>query len=202
VTLQHLGRGASAEECGNRSIRIGMYHAFLPNSEAPLCSYFHLSAQQTHDVHESTLPSGCLRLQPPCTPAAGTLYFPPFPTRIPSSLHHIRLDSTFRISCAHVLHPLLTLHSLPTTSFHHAQLGFFYQSRRRTRPRRGPSHPAWLSSLHLRRFWRACFSTQVVSQHALTTNSILFGYDSGYISGVLAMNTFKQQFGSMSNPVL
>jgi hypothetical protein len=26
--------------------------------------------------------------------------------------------------------------------------------------------------------------------------SILFGYDSGYISGVLAMNAFKQQFGS------
>lgn len=30
----------------------------------------------------------------------------------------------------------------------------------------------------------------------LTLDSILFGYDSGYISGVLAMNAFKQQFGS------
>lgn len=28
--------------------------------------------------------------------------------------------------------------------------------------------------------------------------SILFGYDSGYISGVLAMNAFKQQFGGPS----
>lgn len=27
---------------------------------------------------------------------------------------------------------------------------------------------------------------------------ILFGYDSGYISGVLAMNFFKQEFGRMS----
>jgi tape measure domain-containing protein len=26
-------------------------------------------------------------------------------------------------------------------------------------------------------------------------DSILFGYDSGYISGVLAMDAFKQQFG-------
>jgi hypothetical protein len=27
---------------------------------------------------------------------------------------------------------------------------------------------------------------------------ILFGYDSGYISGVMAMNYFKQEFGSKS----
>lgn len=27
---------------------------------------------------------------------------------------------------------------------------------------------------------------------------ILFGYDSGYISGVLGMNFFKQEFGSKS----
>lgn len=29
---------------------------------------------------------------------------------------------------------------------------------------------------------------------------ILFGYDSGYISGVLAMNYFKQEFGSECLP--
>jgi len=28
---------------------------------------------------------------------------------------------------------------------------------------------------------------------------ILFGYDSGYINGVLGMNFFKQQFGGKSN---
>lgn len=30
---------------------------------------------------------------------------------------------------------------------------------------------------------------------------ILFGYDSGYINGVLGMNFFKQQFGGRSNPI-
>jgi hypothetical protein len=37
----------------------------------------------------------------------------------------------------------------------------------------------------------------VFDDDVATTNlsSILFGYDSGYISGVLAMNAFKQQFG-------
>ena len=30
---------------------------------------------------------------------------------------------------------------------------------------------------------------------------ILFGYDSGYISGVLGMNFFKQEFGGNSSPI-
>lgn len=97
VTFECFCRGAGAEKCCSRSIRIGVSHAFLPNSEASLCSHLHCKVQLAHRAHEGTFSACRSRLQSPCTLTTGTVYFPYFPTLIPSSLHHMRLDSTLRI---------------------------------------------------------------------------------------------------------
>jgi hypothetical protein len=170
------------------------FHSILPNSETSLCSHLHLI------MHQLTM---CTR----------SLFY--FPLAAPATVHaccrHNRHDiSSPAIShssfvpphttplCAirsHVAHSLLTTHSLSIISFQHAPLGSFRQSRRRTRSHRGARHSARLSPLCLRRIRRVW---KIGSFCVASTNpdSILFGYDSGYISGVLAMNQFKQQFGS------
>lgn len=145
VTAQLLCKECRGREMLHGSIRIGMSHAFLPDSDDPLCSYLHFEVQQAVHAH--------VELSPALLAATGTVHCCCCRYNIILRSFLLRCTTSFDSTPAyrdHVSKPLPTAHSLTQTSFHHARLGSFCKSRRRTRPHRGACYPAWLPALRFR----------------------------------------------------
>lgn len=70
VTSEALSRGQNVL---HSSIRIGMSHAFLPDSAASLVLTFHLKVKQAEHAHVDPSPGRCSQLLSPCAFAAGTI---------------------------------------------------------------------------------------------------------------------------------